>query len=218
MPEGQPFHTLPYDELLEKATESTGIDDFGDLGLLRDDAGDVDEPSSASFNLLPFQVVEFLGLGSSDTINLRDAKGYAMSDEEILGTLLAVAPIVGSVRLARAAPELARAIGYDIDRALEERQGLLVAAGHAVHRGQVREHGAELAQVAGEAVGALVELRVGERLVAARQRDRDHDALAHPAGHLVRIGRIADTRPGQMSALTNTGRSDALRKLELNGS
>jgi hypothetical protein len=49
-------------------------------------------------------------------------EGHAagVSDEEILGTLLAVAPIVGSVRLVRAAPELARAIGYDIDRALEE--------------------------------------------------------------------------------------------------
>ena len=49
-------------------------------------------------------------------------EGHAagVSDEEILGTLLAVAPIVGSVRLVRAAPELARAIGYDIDRAPEE--------------------------------------------------------------------------------------------------
>lgn len=39
--------------------------------------------------------------------------------EEILGTLFAVGPVVGSACLVRAAPELARAVGYDIDRALE---------------------------------------------------------------------------------------------------
>ena len=31
------------------------------------------------------------------------------------------------------------------------------------------------------------------------------------------LGRKADTRPGRMSALTDTGRSDALRTPELNG-
>lgn len=49
-----------------------------------------------------------------------DGHASGVSDEEILGTLLAVAPIIGSVRLVRAAPELARAIGYDIDKAFEE--------------------------------------------------------------------------------------------------
>lgn len=38
---------------------------------------------------------------------------------QFLGTLLVVGPIVGSARLVTAAPELARAIGYDIDRAFE---------------------------------------------------------------------------------------------------
>ena len=48
----------------------------------------------------------------------------AMADgasiEEIVGTLVAVGPIVGSVRLVKGAPDLALAIGYDIERALEE--------------------------------------------------------------------------------------------------
>jgi 4-carboxymuconolactone decarboxylase len=39
--------------------------------------------------------------------------------EQILGTLFAVGPVVGSARLVKAAPELARAVGYDIDHALE---------------------------------------------------------------------------------------------------
>lgn len=39
--------------------------------------------------------------------------------EQILGTLFAVGSVVGSARLVKAAPELARAVGYDIDHALE---------------------------------------------------------------------------------------------------
>jgi 4-carboxymuconolactone decarboxylase len=39
--------------------------------------------------------------------------------EEVLGTLLAVAPTVGLARLVSATPRLALAVGYDIDAALE---------------------------------------------------------------------------------------------------
>lgn len=39
--------------------------------------------------------------------------------DEIVGTLIAVAPIVGSARVVSAAPELSLALGYDIDAALE---------------------------------------------------------------------------------------------------
>lgn len=41
--------------------------------------------------------------------------------DEIVGTLIAVAPTVGQVRTVSAAPELALALGYDIDAALESR-------------------------------------------------------------------------------------------------
>ena len=41
--------------------------------------------------------------------------------EEIVGTLLAVAPVVGIARVVAAAPALAGAIGYDVDSALERR-------------------------------------------------------------------------------------------------
>jgi alkylhydroperoxidase/carboxymuconolactone decarboxylase family protein YurZ len=40
--------------------------------------------------------------------------------DEIVGTLIAVAPIIGTARAVLAAPELAVPIGYDIDAALEE--------------------------------------------------------------------------------------------------
>lgn len=40
--------------------------------------------------------------------------------DQIVSTMLAVGPIVGSARLVRAAPALARAVGYDVDVAFEE--------------------------------------------------------------------------------------------------
>lgn len=41
------------------------------------------------------------------------------SEEEIVGTLIAITPTVGVARVVSAAPELALAVGYDINEALE---------------------------------------------------------------------------------------------------
>jgi alkylhydroperoxidase/carboxymuconolactone decarboxylase family protein YurZ len=43
--------------------------------------------------------------------------------DEIVGTLIAVAPTVGLARVVSAAPELALALGYDVDAALEATDG-----------------------------------------------------------------------------------------------
>jgi alkylhydroperoxidase/carboxymuconolactone decarboxylase family protein YurZ len=43
--------------------------------------------------------------------------------EEIVGILIAVAPAVGLTRVVSAAPELALALGYDVDAALETPEG-----------------------------------------------------------------------------------------------
>ena len=40
--------------------------------------------------------------------------------EEILGTLIAVAPITGIARIVLATPDVALSIGYDLDAAFEE--------------------------------------------------------------------------------------------------
>jgi alkylhydroperoxidase/carboxymuconolactone decarboxylase family protein YurZ len=45
------------------------------------------------------------------------------SVDEIVGTLVAVAPRVGLARVVSAAPELALALGYDVDAALEALDG-----------------------------------------------------------------------------------------------
>ena len=44
--------------------------------------------------------------------------------DEIVGSLIAVAPIVGTARVVSAAPELALALGYDIEAALEGVEGV----------------------------------------------------------------------------------------------
>lgn len=43
--------------------------------------------------------------------------------DEVVGTLIALAPTIGFARVVAAAPECALAIGYDIDTALESRNG-----------------------------------------------------------------------------------------------
>jgi alkylhydroperoxidase/carboxymuconolactone decarboxylase family protein YurZ len=45
------------------------------------------------------------------------------SIDEIVGTLIAVAPTIGLARVVSAAPELALALGYDVDHAIERRDG-----------------------------------------------------------------------------------------------
>jgi 4-carboxymuconolactone decarboxylase len=45
------------------------------------------------------------------------------SEEEIVGTLIAITPTVGVARAVSAAPELALAVGFDVDEALENLDG-----------------------------------------------------------------------------------------------
>jgi alkylhydroperoxidase/carboxymuconolactone decarboxylase family protein YurZ len=54
--------------------------------------------------------------------NVEMALAAGASVDEIVGTLIAVAPDVGVIRAVAAAPELALALGYDVDAAYETRQ------------------------------------------------------------------------------------------------
>jgi 4-carboxymuconolactone decarboxylase len=49
------------------------------------------------------------------------ALGAGASEEEIAGVLLAIAPVAGLGRIVSAAPDVAAALGYDVEAALEER-------------------------------------------------------------------------------------------------
>lgn len=44
------------------------------------------------------------------------------TEDEVVGTVVAVAPTVGLARIVSAAPELALALGYDVDAALEAQE------------------------------------------------------------------------------------------------
>lgn len=44
------------------------------------------------------------------------------SDEEVVGVLVSVAPVVGAARVVAAAPDVARSLGYDLDAAFEARE------------------------------------------------------------------------------------------------
>lgn len=47
------------------------------------------------------------------------ALDVGVGEDEVIGTLIAVAPIVGSSRVVAASPHLAAAVGCDLDSALE---------------------------------------------------------------------------------------------------
>ena len=49
-----------------------------------------------------------------------EAVDEAPAVEAVLGTMVAVAPVVGLARLVSAAPALALALGYDVEDALEQ--------------------------------------------------------------------------------------------------
>ena len=56
---------------------------------------------------------------SSYQANVEVALAAGATIDEVVGTLIAVAPTVGLARVVSAAPELALALGYDVDAALE---------------------------------------------------------------------------------------------------
>ncbi|HEY7362031.1 MAG TPA: carboxymuconolactone decarboxylase family protein [Streptosporangiaceae bacterium] len=97
------------------------VEDQAGLGL--DPAGKTAlDPKTAAL----LQVGVLVALGSS-AVCLEWSTGRALaagaSEDEITGVLLAIAPVAGLGRVVAAAPEVATALGYDIDAALEEPDG-----------------------------------------------------------------------------------------------
>ena len=81
------------------------------------DAGGLDDRSVAMLRL-----GATMSTGSSGTIwqqRVADALASGYSTDEIVASLVALAPLIGIDRLVEDAPLVARALGYDIDAALE---------------------------------------------------------------------------------------------------
>ena len=93
------------------------------LGMGQDavDASQLDKKTHALVQLGAAFAIDAAPSSYQSTIDLALAAGASV--DEIVGTLIAVAPTVGTARVVSAAPELALALGYDIDSAFEGSEG-----------------------------------------------------------------------------------------------
>ena len=93
------------------------------LGTGRDtvDASRLDPKTHALVRLAASLAID--AAPSSYQSNAERALAAGADLDEIVGTLVAVAPTVGVTRAVSAAPELALALGYDVDAALEAHEG-----------------------------------------------------------------------------------------------
>ena len=97
--------------------DETVIASILELGLETQDASAMDAKTHALVRLAALIVVD----AAPPTYQwaTEGALSAGASDEEIIGTLITVAPVVGAARVVSAAPEIAIALGYPIDAALE---------------------------------------------------------------------------------------------------
>ena len=89
------------------------------LGMGRNtvEVSQLDEKTHALVRLAASLAMDAALSSYQSTIERALAAGASL--DEIVGTLIAVAPTVGLTRAVSAAPELALALGYDVDAALE---------------------------------------------------------------------------------------------------
>ncbi len=87
---------------------------------------DVDTLSASELGPREYALVRLASLlaldaaPSSYQAGVETALASGSTADDILGVLIAIAPIVGTARIVSAAPELALALGYDVDEAFEE--------------------------------------------------------------------------------------------------
>jgi alkylhydroperoxidase/carboxymuconolactone decarboxylase family protein YurZ len=90
--------------------------------LLQADAGDA---SLAGLDQRSHALVKIAALVAADAAPpaymncVEAARGAGVSQDEIVGVLIAVLPLVGIARVVSAAPNLGLAMGYDVTEALE---------------------------------------------------------------------------------------------------
>src|SRR5436309_11131375 len=89
------------------------------LGMGQDtvDASGLDPKTHAMVRLAALLAVDAAQSSYNASAELALASGATL--DEIVGILIAVAPTIGLGRVVSAAPELALALGYDVDAALE---------------------------------------------------------------------------------------------------
>jgi 4-carboxymuconolactone decarboxylase len=73
------------------------------------------------------RIAALLSVGGPTTacrVSVEMARAAGATDEEIVGVLMAVAPVVGGARIVGAAPRLALAIDYDVEDVADVYDGL----------------------------------------------------------------------------------------------
>jgi alkylhydroperoxidase/carboxymuconolactone decarboxylase family protein YurZ len=112
--------TVRFQEILRRLAmiDEGFVEDEAGLGLDQAQASALDPKTAALLH-----VAVCVGIGSP-AVCLEWSTGRALAagagEEEIAGVLLAIAPVVGLGRVVAAAPDVATALGYDIEAALEE--------------------------------------------------------------------------------------------------
>jgi 4-carboxymuconolactone decarboxylase len=93
------------------------------LGMGRDtvDASGLAPKTHALLRLAASMAVDAAPSSYQSIVETAQARGATV--DEIVGCLIAVAQTVGLARVVSAAPELALALGYDVDAALEDPGG-----------------------------------------------------------------------------------------------
>jgi 4-carboxymuconolactone decarboxylase len=82
------------------------------------DESDLDEKTHALVRLAGLIAID--AAPPSYMWSVESALSYGATSEEIVGTLIAVMPAIGSSRVVSAAPKLSLALGYDVADGLEE--------------------------------------------------------------------------------------------------
>ena len=89
------------------------------LGMGRDtvEASALDQKTHALLRLAASLAIDAAPSSYQSIVETAQAAGATV--DEVVGCLIAVAPTIGLARVVSAAPELALALGYDVDAALE---------------------------------------------------------------------------------------------------
>ena len=91
------------------------------LGMGRNtvEVSQLDQKTHALARLSASLAVDAAPISYQSSVGLAMTAGATV--DEIVGCLISVAPVIGLARVVSAAPELALALGYDVDAALETR-------------------------------------------------------------------------------------------------
>ena len=110
-----------YKETLRRLTLSDETFVAAVLGMGRDtvEVSQLDQKTHALARLSASLAVDAAPISYQSNVGLALTAGATV--DEIVGCLIAVAPVIGLARVVSAAPELALALGYDVDSALETR-------------------------------------------------------------------------------------------------